>query len=110
MATEASGIGGGMLGITALDLADLDLTRVTAALDDLRESAGLARSGRMPYDAGARYLSALPPLLWADPAHLPPDAIWFRHEDAEGPVSPAGSRDPAAAAGLRDARLGGRGE
>ena len=87
VATEASGIGGGMLGITALDLADLDLTRVVAALDDLRESAGLPRSGRMPYDAGARYLSALPPLLWADPAHLPPDAIWFRHEDAEGPVS-----------------------
>jgi len=86
VAAEASGVRSGMLGITALDLADLDLTRVIAALDDLRESAGLARSGRMPYDAGSRFLSALPPLLWADPAHIPRDAIWFRHEDAEGPV------------------------
>ena len=60
--------------------------RVAAALDDLRESAGLTRSGRMPYDSGSRYLSAVPPLLWADPAHQPSKAIWFRHEDAEGPV------------------------
>jgi len=89
VAAEASGIDRGMLGITALDLADLDLSRVIAALDDLRESAGLPRSGRMPYDSGSRYLSSLPPLLWADPAHLPPDGIWFRHEDAEGPVSAA---------------------
>jgi UDP:flavonoid glycosyltransferase YjiC (YdhE family) len=89
VAAEASGIDRGMLGITALDVADLDLDRVIAALDDLRESAGLARSGRMPYDSGSRYLSAVPPLLWADPAHQPSKAIWFRHEDAEGPVRSA---------------------
>ena len=89
VAAEASGIRSGTLGITALDLADLDLSQVIVALDDLRESAGLPRSGRMPYDSGSRYLSALPPLLWADPAHMPSDAIWFRHEDAEGPVSAA---------------------
>ena len=89
VAAEATGIRSGMLGITALDVADLDLTRVTGAIHDLRESAGLPRSGRMPYSSGSRYLSALPPLLWADPTRLPPDAIWFQHEDAEGPVPSA---------------------
>ena len=91
VAAEASDVRSGHLGITALDLDDLDWTRVVAAMDDLRESAGLSRTGRMPYD-GRRFLSPIPPMLWADPAKWPADGIWYRHEDAEGPVDPAARR------------------
>ncbi len=91
VAAEASGVRTGQLGITALDLADLDWTRVLAAIDDLRESAGLSRTGRMPYHDG-RFLSPIPPMLWADPDKWPADGIWYRHEDAEGPVAPAERR------------------
>lgn len=88
VAAEAAGVPSGYLGITALDMEDLDHARVIDAVDDLRLEAGLQRSGRMPYENGSRYLSAVPPLLWQDPRRLPPDWIWFRHEDAEGPVQP----------------------
>ncbi len=88
VAAEVADVPSGFLGITALDLEDLDHARVIDAVDDLRQEAGLRRSGRMPYENGSRYLSAVPPLLWQDPRRLPADWIWFRHEDAEGPVRP----------------------
>ena len=88
VAAEVADVPSGYLGITALDLEDLDHARVIDAVDDLRQEAGLRRSGRMPYENGSRYLSAVPPLLWQDPRRLPADWIWFRHEDAEGPVQP----------------------
>jgi UDP:flavonoid glycosyltransferase YjiC (YdhE family) len=60
------------------------MTRVSDALDDLRETNGLARTGKPPYANGSRYLSAIPPMLWADEQHLPPHWIWYRYEDPEG--------------------------
>jgi UDP:flavonoid glycosyltransferase YjiC (YdhE family) len=83
VAAEACRVPSAYLGITALDLADLKWEPVVAATDDLRTAAGLAPSTRLPYEAGIRYLSPVPPLLWADPSHVPADAIWYRHEDAE---------------------------
>ncbi|HEU5484841.1 MAG TPA: glycosyltransferase [Microlunatus sp.] len=84
VAAEASGVASAFLGITALDLADLDWSAVAAATNDLRADAGLAPTSRPPYESGMAYLSAVPPLLWADPTMLPVDWIWYRHEDAEG--------------------------
>jgi UDP-glucoronosyl and UDP-glucosyl transferase len=83
VAAEACGVPSAFLGITALDLADLKWNPVVAATNDLRAAAGLPTSDRLPYEAGIRYLSPLPPLLWNDPARLPADWIWYRHEDAE---------------------------
>jgi UDP:flavonoid glycosyltransferase YjiC (YdhE family) len=77
-----------LVGIAALDLADLDLKRVSDAVDDLREAAGVRRTGQLPYATGTRYLSPIPPMLWADEGHLPRGWLWYRHEDAEGPVAP----------------------
>jgi len=87
VAAEASGVASAYVGITALDLDDLDLTRVVTALDDLRVAAGLPVLGRLPFPDRATYLSPLPPVLWADQAHLPEGWLWYRHEDAEGPVA-----------------------
>ncbi|HYI57646.1 MAG TPA: glycosyltransferase [Microlunatus sp.] len=87
VAAQASGTPSAYVGITALDLDDLDLDRVVAAIDDLRAVAGLPRSGRLPFPDEAAYLSPVPPTLWADPAHVPAGGLWYRHEDAEGPVS-----------------------
>src|SRR6478752_1285866 len=89
VAAESCGVPNALVGITALDLADLDMARVSDAVDDLREAAGLRRTGQMPYATGSHYLSGIPPMLWADNEHLPPGWIWYRHEDAEGPVVPA---------------------
>jgi UDP:flavonoid glycosyltransferase YjiC (YdhE family) len=86
VAAEASGVPGAYVGITALDVDDLDLGPVVAAVDDLRVAAGLPRRERLPFPHGAAYLSSVPPMLWADPAHIP-EGIWYRHEDAEGPVA-----------------------
>jgi hypothetical protein len=89
VAAESCGVPNALVGITALDLADLDMARVSDAVDDLREAAGLRRTGQMPYATGSHYLGGIPPMLWADNEHLPPGWIWYRHEDAEGPVVPA---------------------
>ena len=91
VAAESCAVPNALVGITALDLADLDLTRVSDAVDDLREAAGLQRTGQPPYATGSHYLSAIPPMLWADKEHLPPGWLWYRHEDAEGPVPPTRS-------------------
>ena len=85
------------LGITALDLADLKWDPVVAAANDLRAAAGLPPSSRLPYEAGVRYLSPVPPLLWNDPTRLPADWIWYRHEDAEDEAPAAFSPNAAAA-------------
>jgi len=66
VAAQASGTPSAYVGITALDLDDLDLDRVVAAIDDLRAVAGLPRSGRLPFPDEAAYLSPVPPTLWAD--------------------------------------------
>jgi UDP:flavonoid glycosyltransferase YjiC (YdhE family) len=87
VAAEASGVASAYVGITALDLDDLDLTRVVDAVDDLRVAAGLPRLGGLPFPDRAAYLSPIPPTLWADPAHIPQGALWYRHEDAEGPIT-----------------------
>ena len=109
VAAESCGVPNALVGITALDLADLDMARVSDAVDDLREAAGLRRTGQLPYATGSHYLSAIPPMLWADNEHLPPGWIWYRHEDAEGPVAPARpDSDRSAAQGIRHARLHGR--
>lgn len=87
VAAEASGTPSAYVGITALDLDDLDLDRVVVAIDDLRVVAGLSRQGRLPFPDPATYLSPVPPMLWAEPAHIPDGLLWYRHEDAEGPVT-----------------------
>jgi hypothetical protein len=92
VAAEASGTPSAYVGITALDLDDLNLDRVVAAVDDLRVVAGLPRLGRLPFPDEAVYLSPVPPTLWADPAHIPAGWIWYRHEDAEGPVTSVAPR------------------
>ena len=79
-----------LVGITALDVPDLDMTRVSDALDDLRETSGLPRTGKPPYANGSQYLSAIPPMLWADESHIPPGCVWYRHQDPEGDLPPAG--------------------
>jgi UDP:flavonoid glycosyltransferase YjiC (YdhE family) len=95
VAAEAGGVASAFLGIAALDIADLDWTRVAQAADDVREAAGLRRIDTLPYEAGIRYLSPVPPLLWNNPAGLPADAIWYRHEDAEGPTVAPNRTDSA---------------
>lgn len=92
VAAQVCGVPSALVGITALDVSDLDLGRVVGALDDLRAAAGVSRTGTMPYAAGSEYLSAVPPMLWADTANVPPNCIWYRHEDAEGPVTASTSR------------------
>ena len=93
VSAEASGVASAYVGISALDVDDLDLTRVVDAVDDLRVAAGLPRLGRLPFpDRAAYYLSPIPPTLWADPAHIPEGALWYRHEDAEGPITRSAPR------------------
>src|SRR5918994_366956 len=93
VAAEACGVSSAYLGITALDLADLKWDPVVAAANDLRAAAGLPPSTRLPYEAGIRYLSPVPPLLWNDPSRLPAEAIWYRHEDAEDGAPPRATPD-----------------
>ena len=97
VAAESCGVPSAYLGITALDLADLRWDPVVAAANDLRAAAGLPPSSRLPYEAGVRYLSPVPPLLWNDPTRLPADWIWYRHQDADEEVPAAPSLDAAAA-------------
>jgi UDP:flavonoid glycosyltransferase YjiC (YdhE family) len=84
VAAEVSGVASAFLGITALDLADLDWADVGAAANDLRADVDLPPTSRPPWETGIAYLSAVPPLLWSDTTKAPADWIWFRHEDAEG--------------------------
>src|SRR6478609_312450 len=60
VAAESCGVPNALVGITALDLADLDMARVSDAVDDLREAAALRRTGQLPYATGSHYLSAVP--------------------------------------------------
>lgn len=96
VAADAHGVASAYLGISALDLADLDWARISQASNDLRTAAGLPPSRRLPYETSAGYLSPVPPLLWNDPTRLPAGWIWYRHEDAEGlsdaPVAAGGPR------------------
>ena len=86
VAAEASGVRSGMLGITALDLADLDLDPGVRP-----RSTTCASRPVCPVPAGCPTTPGpLPQPDSADalgrPDKRPADAIWYRHEDAEGPV------------------------
>ena len=99
------------MGISALGVDDLDLTHVVDAVNDLQIAVGLpARPVAVPGPRppiSARYTDVV-----GRPGPRTEGALWYRREDAEGPIArlgppprrpaPPGLRRPRSVAGTKE--------